>query len=67
MLLTKFQASEPSGSEEDFFLIFSMYNNNFYGSNLGPPSGGHLEPGDLHMNKLGKRPLSNATYKISSI
>ena len=32
MLHTKFQASKPSGSEEeDFFNIFSMY---FYGLNL---------------------------------
>ena len=61
MLLMKFQAPEPSGSEEDF-LIFSMYNNNFYGSTLGPPGRGHLEPRDLHMNKLGKGPLINATY-----
>ena len=30
MLHTKFQVSEPSGSEEENFLIY------FYGSNLGP-------------------------------
>ena len=33
MLHTKFQASKPSGSEDEDFLIFSMY---FYSSNLGP-------------------------------
>ena len=31
MLHTKFQASKPSGSEEEDFLIFFMY---FYGLNL---------------------------------
>ena len=30
---TKFQASEPSGCEEEDFCIFAMY---FYGSNPGP-------------------------------
>ena len=28
---------------------------------------GHLGPRGLHLNKLGKGPLSNATYQISSI
>ena len=37
MLNTKFQASEPSGSGDEDFLIFPMY---FYGSNLGPPDAG---------------------------
>ena len=38
MLHTKYQAPEPSGSEEeDFFYYFSMY---FYGPNLGPPGTG---------------------------
>ena len=37
MLQTKFPASKPSGSEEEDFLIFSMY---FYGLNLGPPAAG---------------------------
>ena len=27
----------------------------------------HLAPKDLHLNKLGKGPLCNATYQISSI
>ena len=33
MLHTNFQASKPSGSEEEDFENFSMY---FYGLNLGP-------------------------------
>ena len=37
MLQSKFQASKPSGSEEEDFLIFSMY---FYGLNLGLPGAG---------------------------
>ena len=45
---TKFQASRPSGSEEENFVIFSMY---FYGSNPGTPvdggGGGHFGPGPL--------------------
>ena len=37
MLYTKFQASEPSGSEKEDFEYITMH---FYGSNLGPLSGG---------------------------
>ena len=37
MLHTEFQASEPSGSEEDDFLVFFLY---FYDLNLGPPGAG---------------------------
>ena len=37
MLHAKFQASKPSGSEVEDFLIFSMY---FYGLNLGPLGAG---------------------------
>ena len=37
MLYTKFQASEPSGSEEEDFLYFSMY---FNGSHLRPSGKG---------------------------
>ena len=61
MLYTKFQASEPSGPEEEDFLIY------FYGSNLGPLARGHLGPWDLHLNKLGRGALGNATYPISNI
>ena len=61
MLYTKFQASEPSGSEEEDFLIY------FYGSNLGPLARGHLGPWDLHLNKLGRGALGNAKNPISNI
>ena len=38
MIHTEFQASKPSGSEEeDFFKYFSKY---FYDLNLGPPCAG---------------------------
>ena len=38
MLHTEFQASEPSGSEEeDFLIFFYIY---FYDFNLGPPGAG---------------------------
>ena len=64
---TKFQASKPSGSEENFgifFYVFSMY---FYGLKLGPLARSHLAPWDLHLNKIGKGPLGNAKYQISNI
>ena len=64
MLVTEFQASKPNSSEEEDFLIFFMH---FYGLNLGPTATGHLGTWDLHLNKLGKGPLGNATYQISSI
>ena len=52
MLHTKFQASKPSGSEEEVFsYFFSMY---YYASNEGPPGVGHVCPWDRHLNKLGK-------------
>ena len=63
MLYTKFQASEPSGSEEEDFLIYFYA---FYGSNLGPLARDHLGPWDLRLNKLGKGAPGNATYQISS-
>ena len=37
MLHTEFQASEPSGSEEENFLILFIY---FYDLNLGSPGAG---------------------------
>ena len=64
MLHTKFQASKPSGSEAEDFSIFSMY---FYGLNLGPLARGHLGLWDLHLNKLVRGELGNATYQISNI
>ena len=41
MLQSKFQASEPSGSEEEFFNIFSVY---FYCSDPGPSEAGPVGP-----------------------
>ena len=65
MLHTKFQASEPSGSEEEDFWIFEYISMNFYGSNPGPTG---LGPSwTLHFNKLRKGLLGNATYQISSL
>ena len=64
MLYTKFQASEPSGSEEEDFLIYFYA---FLLLNLGPLARGHLGPWDLHLNKLGRGALGNATYPISNI
>ena len=65
MLHTKFQASKPSSSEEEDFL--NIFLCNFYDLNLEPLARDHLEPRDLHLNKLGKELLGNATHKISSI
>ena len=64
MLHIKFQASKPSCSEEEFFLkYFSMY---FCGPKLGLLARGHFGPWDLHLNKLGRGALGNATYQISN-
>ena len=63
MLYTKFQASEPSGSEEEDFLIYFYA---FLWFNLGPLARDHLGPWDLGLNKLGKGAPGNATYQISS-
>ena len=51
MLHTEFQASKPSGSEEEDFCIFSKY---FYDLNLGPPVRDHLRPCDFHLTNLVK-------------
>ena len=65
MLHTKFQASEPSGSEEEGFWIY------FYAFLWFQPGtswpGAILNPGIFVLNKLGKGPLGNAIYQISSI
>ena len=50
--------------KKKIFEYFSMY---FYGLNLRPLTRGHLGPWDLHLNKLGRDPLGNATYQISNI
>ena len=62
---TKFKASEPSGSEEEDFWIFSMY---FYGSNTRPLGQEHFGPGNHYLNKLGKGLLAKDAYmyQISS-
>ena len=64
MLYFKFQASEQSGSAEDFEFFLFIY---FYGLNIGPPGAVHLAHRDLHLNKLGKGPQGHAPYQISSI
>ena len=52
MLNTKFQASEPSGSEaEEFFSYFHVY---FYGLNLRPLVEAILDPGTLVWTNLVK-------------
>ena len=65
MLHINFQASKPSGSEEeDFLIFFYVY---FYGFNLGSPG---KEPSWIlgpHLNKIGIGLLGNASYPISSI
>ena len=64
MLYTKFQASEPSGSDEEDFLIY------FYAFLWFEPRTPGQRPSltwDLHLNKLGRGALGNATYPISSI
>ena len=63
MLYIKFRASEPSGSEDEDFLIYFYA---FLWSNLGPLARDHLGPWDLGLNKLGKGALGNATYQNSS-
>ena len=62
MLHNKFQASEPSDSEEEEF-DFSL---NFYDSIPGHPEAGPFWNLGNHLNKLGKGPLASATYQISS-
>ena len=62
MLQTNFQASKPSNSEEEDFLIFSMY---FYDLNLGPPGTGPSRTLGPSLERKG--PQGNAIYKILSI
>ena len=64
MLHTKLQASKPSDYEEEDFLIFFYVFLWFEPTTL---TRGHLGPWDLHLNKLGRSPLGNATYQISNI
>ena len=60
MLYTQFQASKPSGSEEEDFFIFFYVFQWFTPKTLW--QGGHLGPWDLHLNKLGKGLLGNVIY-----
>ena len=62
MLHTEFQASEPSGSEEEDFLIFFFIY--FYDLNPGAGPSRTLRPSFINLDK---GPLGNATYQISSI
>ena len=59
-----FQVSLSQVVLKKIFEYFSMY---FYGLNLGPLAWGHLGPWGRHMKKLGKGPVGNARYQISSI
>ena len=63
MLHIKFQASKPSGSEEDFLIFFYVFLG--FESRI-PWQGAILDPG-TSLNKIGKGLLSNASYPISSI
>ena len=62
---TKFQASKPSGSEVEDFLIFFLCI--FMARTFDPWSEAILDSGTFHSNKLGRGPLGNATYQISNI
>ena len=61
MLHTQFQASKPSGSEEENFLLIFFYVFQWFKPRTLWP-GAILDPRDLHLNKLGKSLLGNATY-----
>ena len=63
MLHIKFQASKPSGSEEDFLIFFYVFLR--FESRI-PWQGAILDPG-TSLNKIGKGLLGNASYQISSI
>ena len=64
MLHIKFQASNPSGSEKEDFLIFFYVFLRF--EPRIPWQGAILVPG-TSLNKIGKGLLGNASYPISSI
>ena len=59
MLHTKFQAPKPSGSEEEDFEAYFIFE-----PKTLPPQG-HFGPQGHHLDKLGRGPLGNATYQIS--
>ena len=59
MLHTKFQASKPSGSDEEDFFYFAMY---FYGLNQGPPG---KEPSWILGPSFAIYPISSILAKLS--
>ena len=61
---TKFQASLPSGLREDFWMRIRVF---LWLEPRIPLAKGHLGSWTLHLNKLGKGTLGNASYYISSI
>ena len=65
MLHIKFKASKPSGSEEEEFLIFFYIL--LWFEPRTPWRGAILDPGSFILTKIGKGPLGNATYQMSSI
>ena len=65
MLHTIFQASKPSGSEVEDFLIFFLCIS--MARTYDHWSEAILDSGTFHSNKLGRGPLGNATYQISNI
>ena len=64
MLHIKFQASKPSGSEEEDFLIFFYV---FLRFEPRIPWQGAILDNGTSLNKIGKGLLGNASYPISSI
>ena len=65
MLHTKFQASKPSGSEEEYLLI--LFHVFLWFEPSTPWQGAILDPATSFEHKRGKGLLGNATYQISSI
>ena len=65
MLHTKFQASKPSGSEvEDFLIFFYVF---LWLEPMTPGQRPSWTLGPSIRYKLGRGPLGNATYQISNI
>ena len=64
MLHTKYQSSRPSTFREEEFQNLSSL---FLCSNLWTPRQDQSWPKGHHMNKLGRGPQGDATYKISKL
>ena len=64
MLHTKFQISGQSGSEEEEDFLKYLYAFIWFAPR--PLAGGHLGSWDLHLNKIGKGLLGNATYQFQA-